>query len=170
MRVPDDPENANPIVALAMKIRARRDLASAIDAAVPASPAPDAADVLRSLAALGEAIATGAKRLNSILGNNGVTFVRLERPLRLRLRRAEKRISLDADETRQLVIIKGLGLDGEYQFVADAQTPALINLSKLSTDAGYGDALTASSFLKAISEDAVLPRPAHLDEPGPMRF
>ena len=52
----------------------------------------------------------------------------------------------------------------------DADVPALMNLSKLSTDAGYRDALTGSELLKTIAADAQLPRPAHLDEPGPMRF
>ena len=69
----------------------------------------------------------------------------------------------------QLVLISGAGLDGEYQFV-ESDTPALMNLSRLSTEAGYGDALTGSSLLKVIAADAELPRPAHLDEPGPMRF
>jgi hypothetical protein len=167
--VPDNLENQNPIVALAMKIRARRDLGSAIDAATPATPV-DSSDVVRTLDALGEALAVGTKRLNSILGKNGVTFVRLQRPLRLRLRFGEQRIRLDVDEARQLVIIKGLGLDGEYQFLSDSETPALMNLSKLSTEAGYHEPLTASSLLKTIAQDAQLPRPPHLDEPGPMRF
>jgi hypothetical protein len=167
--VPDNLENQNPIVALAMKIRARRDLGSAIDAATPATPV-DSSDALRALDALGNALAVGTKRLNSILGKNGVTFVRLEKPLRLRLRFGEQRISLDVDEARQLVIIKGLGLDGEYQFLAGSETPALMNLSKLSTEAGYHEPLTASSLLKTIAQDAQLPRPPHLDEPGPMRF
>jgi len=48
--------------------------------------------------------------------------------------------------------------------------PALINLSKLSTEAGYGVPLTPSALLKVIAQDAELPRPAHLDEPGPLRF
>jgi hypothetical protein len=99
-----------------------------------------------------------------------VTFVRIENPLRLRLRFKEKRVSLDLDRVRQLVIVVGLGLDGEYQFDTAAELPALINLSKLSTEAGYGEALTGSSLLKAIAADAELPRPAHLDAPGPMRF
>ena len=67
------------------------------------------------------------------------------------------------------MLIAGAELDGEYQFV-DGDVPALMNLSKFSTDAGYRDALTGSELLKAISADAQLPRPAHLDEPGPMRF
>jgi len=168
--VPDDPLNQNPIVALAMKIRGRRDLGRAIDsAAFPAVPA-DGSDVLAALDAFGGELAVGAKRLNSILGKNGVTFVRLQQPLRLRLRFAERRIALDPDVARQLVIVKGEGLDGEYQFLAEAAAPALVNLSKLSTEAGYGEALTASSLLKLIAQDAELPRPAHLDEPGPLRF
>jgi hypothetical protein len=121
-------------------------------------------------AALADVLAIGTKRLNSILGKNGVTFVRLEKPLRLRLRFGTKRISLDLDRVHQLVSITGEGLDGEYQFDTAADVPALINTSKLSTDEGYGDALTGSALLKTISADAELPRPAHLDAPGPMRF
>ena len=73
------------------------------------------------------------------------------------------------DLARQLVVVSGAGLDGEYQFI-DGETPALMNLSRFSTDAGYRDAMTGSLLLKTISQDAQLPRPAHLDEPGPMRF
>ena len=169
-----DPEpealNPNPIVAMAMRIRARKDVAAAIDSATPAASAPDGADASGLLAAFAEALSAGTRRLNSILGERGVTFVRLEKPLRVRLRFGDKRVSLDVDESRQLVIVSGLGLDGEYQFDTGAGVPALINLSKLSTEAGYGEALTGSSLLKAIAADAELPRPAHLDAPGPMRF
>ncbi len=62
----------------------------------------------------------------------------------------------------------GLGLDGEYQFDPGAAVPALINLSKLSTEAGYGEPLTPSRLLKTIAADAELPRPAHLDALGPI--
>jgi hypothetical protein len=164
-----DPQQ-NPIVAMATRIRARRDLGAAIDSATADGPRPAADDDESRFAALADVLATGTKRLNSILGKNGVTFVRLEKPLRLRLRFGNKRISLDLDRVRQLVIVAGLGLDGEYQFDTSADVPALINLSKLSTEEGYGDALTGSALLKTISVDAELPRPAHLDEPGPMRF
>ncbi len=160
----------NPIVAMATRIRARRDLGAAIDSATADGALPAGDDDESRLAALAEVLATGAKRLNSILGKNGVTFVRLEKPLRLRLRFGAKRISLDLDRARQLVIVAGLDLDGEYQFDTSSSVPALINLSKLSTEEGYGDALTGSALLKAISADAELPRPAHLDAPGPMRF
>ncbi len=95
--------------------------------------------------------------------------MRLENPLRLRLRFRDKRIALDLDAARQLVLIAGGGFDGEYQFI-DADVPALMNLSHLSTEEGYRDPLTGSGLLKAIAADAELPRPAHLDEPGPMRF
>lgn len=166
----DEHENPNPIVAMAMKLRARRDLGAAIDSAT-ADPAPrrgdDAAARFRALA---EVLALGTKRLNSILDKRGgVTFVRLENPPRLRLRFRDKRVALDLDEARQLVLVSGAELDGEYQFV-ESDVPALMNLSKFSTDAGYRDALTGSELLKTISADAQLPRPAHLDEPGPMRF
>jgi hypothetical protein len=164
-----DPEQ-NPIVAMAQRIRARRDLGAAIDSAT-ANLSPGAgADASARFAALADVLATGAKRLNAILGaRNGVTFVRLERPPRLRLRFGEKRVALDLDERRQLVLISGEALDGEYQFV-DAEVPALVNLSKLSTDEGYREPLTGSKLLKTIAEDAELPRPPHLDGSGPLQF
>ncbi len=164
----DQPQN--PIVAMAEKIRARRDLGAAIDSATADAAQPRADDADGRFAALGDVLAVGVRRLNSILGaRTGVTIVRLANPPRLRLRFRDKRIALDLDPARQLVVVSGAGLDGEYQFV-DAETPALMNLSKFSTDAGYRDALTGADFLKTIAEDAQLPRPAHLDEPGPMRF
>lgn len=159
----------NPIVAMAMKIRARRDVGAAIDSATADVPARIADDAEARFAALADVLATGSKRLNSILGRNGVTFVRLEKPLRLRLRFRGQRISLDLDRERQLVTVAGGGLDGDYQF-ADDPTPALVNLSKLSTETGYGEPLTGSSLLKKIAEDAELPRPAHLDGPGPLQL
>jgi hypothetical protein len=163
-------ENPNPIVAMAMRIKARRDVAGAIESGTPAGETAAGADAAASLAAFAEALGVGTRRLNSILGKNGITFVRLENPLRVRLRFGEKRVALDLDEGRQLALVRGLGLDGEYQFDAGSDVPALINLSKLSTEAGYGVPLTPSTLLKTIAEDAQLPRPAHLDEPGPMRF
>jgi hypothetical protein len=163
-------ENANPIVAMAMRIKARRDVAGAIDSATPAGERAADADAAAALDAFAQALNTGARRLNSILGKNGVTFVRLEKPLRVRLRFRDKRVALDLDDARQLVVVRGLELDGEYQFDAGSEVPALINLSKLSTEAGYGVALTPTTLLKTIAQDAQLPRPAHLDEPGPMRF
>ncbi|GAC1419353.1 MAG: hypothetical protein NVSMB5_11210 [Candidatus Velthaea sp.] len=165
-----DDEQQNPIVAMAMKLRARRDLGAAIDSATSDGARTDTSDAQASFAALADVLAIGTKRLNSILGKNGVRFIRLEKPLRIRLRFGEKRIALDLDGERQLVLISGIGLDGEYQFDTSADVPALINLSKLSTEAGYGDAVTGSSILKELAQDAVLPRPAHLDAPGPMRF
>jgi hypothetical protein len=165
-----EPLNPNPIVALAAKIRAQRDLASAVESVVPATVPPQDKDVSASLAAFGAALQTGSKRLNAILGKNGITFVRLENPLRIRLRFREKRVSLDADEQQQLVSLKGLGLEGLYQFDTNADTPALINLSQLSTETGYGEALTPSSLLKLIARDAELPRPSHLDAPGPLQL
>ena len=170
--MPEEPLNPNPIVAQAMKIRARRELGDAIDAATPQSAGPPAApgsDAANRLDAFGRAVAEGAKRLNAILGPDGVTFVRLERPLRLRLRFRGKRVALDADDARQLVVVRGLDLDGDYQFDA-GDSPALIGISKLSTEAGYGDALTPSSLLKTIAQDAELPRPAHLDGLGPLQL
>jgi len=164
----DEPEN--PIVAMAAKLRARRDLGAAIDSATAGAPAPRGDDAAARFAALAEVLATGTKRLNSILGaRSGVTLVRLDNPPRLRLRFRDKRIALDLDAARQLVIVTGAGLDGEYQFIDDA-TPALMNLSNLSTDPGYRDALTGSQLLKTVSEDAQLPRPPHLDGSGPLSF
>jgi hypothetical protein len=166
----DDPTLQNPIVALATRIRARRDLGAAIDSAASDAPPPAADDAESRFAALGEVLSTASKRLNSILGKSGVTFVRLERPLRLRLRFRDKRISLDLDREQQLVRIAGCGLDGDYQFETEAPVPTLINLSKLSTEAGYGEPLTGSGMLKLIAADAELPRPAHLEDGGPMKF
>jgi hypothetical protein len=163
-------DNPNPIVAMAMKIRARKDMGAAIDSGTPAVPAGPNDDAAASLAAFSESLAVGARRLNSILGKNALTFVRLEKPLRVRLRFAEKRVSLDVDEPRQLVIVRGLGLEGEYQFAADGGPPTLINLSKLSTDEGYGERLGPNDLLKAITEDSALPRPPHLDGLGPIQI
>ncbi len=167
MKPPDD-LNPNPIVAMAMRIRARRDVGNAIDAAVPQTEVRPGDDAAASLDSFADTLRAGTARLNAILGGSGVTFVRLERPLRVRLRFGDKRVSLDLDRGRQLVIVRGLGLDGEYQFDTGAEIPALINLSKLSTEAGYGDALTPSVLLKTIAADAELPRPAHLDALGPI--
>jgi len=155
---------------MAMKIRARRELGAAIDATTEPAPAePDANDVAARLDAFGRSLAEGAKRLNAILGSDGVTFVRLEKPLRLRVRFRGKRVAFDADDAQQLVIVRGLGLDGDYQFDA-GDVPALISISKLSTEAGYGDALTPSILLKTIAQDAELPRPPHLDDAGPLQL
>lgn len=153
---------------MATKLRARRDLGAAIDSAAESIPATPADDTDARFAALADVLATATKRLNAILGKGGVTFVRLEKPLRLRLRFRDKRVSLDLDRDRQLVTVTGLGLDGEYQFDTAAAVPALINLSRLSTEEGYGDALTGTSLLKQISADAELPRPAHLSATGPI--
>ncbi len=164
-----DDSELNPIVALAQKLRARQDISAAIDSATPA-PAAAAADARAQLDAFALALAVGSKRLNSVLGRDGVTFVRLERPLRVRLRFRGKRVSLDLDDARQLVIVAGEGLDGEYQFDTGAETPALINLSKLSTEPGYGEALTPNRLLKKIAEEAELPRPPSLEGLGPLQF
>lgn len=159
----------NPIVALAERLRARRQIESAIDSATPAASA-EGTDARTQLDAFALALAVGAKRLNSILGRSGLTFVRLERPIRVRLRFRGKRVSLDLDEGRQLVLVAGEGLDGEYQFDTSGDAPALINLSKLSTDPGYGHALTPNALLKMIVEEAALPRPASLEGLGPLQF
>jgi hypothetical protein len=163
-------DNPNPIVAMAMRIRARKDVGSAIDSATPDGVAAPGSDARGALEAFGQALALGARRLNSIFGKNAMTYVQLEKPLRVRLRFREKRIAFDLDEQRQLVIVRGLDLDGEYQFDATSATQGLINLSILSTEPGYGDALTPNVVLKAIAQDAELPRPPHLDGLGPIRL
>jgi hypothetical protein len=159
----------NPIVAAAERIRARREIERAAgdtqDGNIPFEDAESA------FAAFGERLQAGSKRLNAILGErNGVKFVRLERPPRLRLRFRGSRTSLDLDEVRQLVRVSGNGLDGEYQFDPEATVPSLINLSKISTEAGYGEALTPSSLLQLVAQDAELPRPPHLEGSGPLSF
>ncbi len=173
MSDPMDPEFTaqNPIVAAATRIRAKRELARAVDAAAEASPQRRAEDAEESLRLFAESAAAGCKRINAILGErNGVKFIRLERPLRVRLRFREHRVALELDDVHQTVRVSGFALDGEYQFDPASDIPALINLSKISTEPGYGERLTASSLLKSLTSDAELPRPGHLNEPGPLRF
>ena len=161
----------NPIVEAASRMRARRELAKVIDENADGTSTPASAeDAAESLRLFGRRLTDGCKRLNAILGPNAVRVIMLERPMRLRLRFGEKKAALELDEAQQLVRITGLGLDGEYQFVPASAVPALINLSKISTEAGYGEALTASSLLKLIAEDAELPRPPHLDRSGPIQL
>ncbi len=160
----------NPIVEAASKIRARRDMGALIDAASGEATGRKPEDADESLQLFAQQLAMACKRLNSILGANGVKLVRLEKPLRLRLRFQDKRIAIDLEEVQQLVLISGMGLDGEYQFDLESPTPSLINLSKISTEAGYGDRLTASSLLKHIAQDAELPRPPHLSGGGPLQL
>ena len=91
---------------MAKKLRARRDLGAAIDSATADAAPRRGDDAAARFAALAEVLAVGTKRLNSILGKRtGVTFVRLEGPPRLRLRFREKRVALDLDAARQLVLI-----------------------------------------------------------------
>ncbi|MBV8246308.1 MAG: hypothetical protein JOZ38_10335 [Candidatus Eremiobacteraeota bacterium] len=165
--MPDEPQN--PIVAAAMRIRAKRELAGAIDVGAANAPYPndDAESALRAFAGQ---LAAGIKRVNAILAADPVKLVVLERPLRLRLRFREHRLKLDLDDPHQLVRVVGLGLEGEYQFDPAAGQPALVNLSKISTESGYGEALTAALLLRRLTQDAELPRPPHLDDPGPLRF
>ena len=158
----------NPIVEAASRLRARRELERAIDAETGEPPKPE--DAEESLAALHRRLIDGAKRLNSILGSGAVKIVRLEKPRRVRIRFGEQRIALDLDDVHQLVHITGCGLDGEYQFDLSANVPALFNVSKISTESGYGEAVTASSLLKLIAQDAELPRPSHLDGSGPLQL
>ncbi|MHB8146613.1 MAG: hypothetical protein ACYDGM_05035 [Vulcanimicrobiaceae bacterium] len=172
MTDPFDPDFTaqNPIVAAASRIRARRELGELIDAASGQEWERRPQDADESLALFAEQLAIGCKRLNAILGPRGVKLVRLERPLRLRLRFADQRVTIDLDAVQQLVRITGIGLDGEYQFDLEAPVPSLINLSKISTEAGYGERLTASGVLKLLARDAELPPPSHLSGPGPLSF
>jgi hypothetical protein len=165
-----DDELQNPIVAMAMKLRARRDLGAAIDSATDGTATGGQRDTGEAFAALADVLAIGTKRLNSILGKNGVTFIRLEKPLRLRLRFRGKRVALDLDPVQQLVRITGADLDGDYQFDTSAPVPTLMNLSILSTDAGYREGITGNAILKQLAADAEIPPPAHLQGPGPLQF
>lgn len=151
-----------------MRIRAREDIGAAIDSAVPGSTKHRYEDAEEALNAFAENLHVGIRRLNSILGKNGAKFIRLERPLRVRLRFNDLRVAMNLDEVQQLVRITGLDLDGEYAFDPDSAVPAFTNLSKISTDAGYGDVLTPTLLLKLLTKDAALPRPPHLDGPGPI--
>ncbi len=160
----------NPIVEAATRIRARRELGSVVDDATGEAPERKPEDAEESLQLFARQLASGCKRLNSILGPQGVKLIRLERPLRLRLRFRDARVALNLDEVQQLVHVTGLDLDGEYQFDLEAAVPALINISKISTDADYGTRLTASSLLKRISADAEIPRPPHLGGSGPLQL
>ena len=160
----------NPIVEAAERIRARRQLGSVVDDSGDAAQARPPEDAQESLELFSAQLRSGSQRLNAILGRGAVKLVRLERPVRLRVRFGDKRVALDLDEIQQLVRVSGLDLDGEYQFDLAAAVPSLINISKISTDEDYGSRLTASSLLKRISQDAELPRPAHLDGSGPLRL
>ncbi len=141
----------NPIVEAATRLRAKRDVERAIDASnEPGASKPE--DAEGSLRLFWEHLTAGCRRVNAVLGEReGVKLIRLERPLRLRLRLGEQRVSLDLDDVHQLVRLTGLGLDGEYQFDPSADVPALINLSKISTEQGYGERLTAASLLKSLA-------------------
>jgi hypothetical protein len=170
---PMDPEftGQNPIVAAATRIRARREIEKAIDAGGNPVDMRKPEDAEESLRLFYDQLVMGCKRLNAILGErNGVKLIRLERPLRVRLRFREERVSLELDDVHQLVRTSGHGLDGEYQFDPEATVPALINLSKISTEEGYGERLTPSSLLKSIASGAELPLPGHLSGPGPLQF
>lgn len=144
----------NPIVAAAERIRARRQAEQALhdDGGAERAVADDAEASLRLLVRrLGE----GTKRINLVFGErDGVKLVVLQRPLRVRVRMQDRRVALDLDERHQLVRISGMELDGEYQFDPAPGVPALINLSKISTEADYGERLTASSLLQRIVADA----------------
>ncbi|MEO9170213.1 MAG: hypothetical protein ABI282_00790 [Candidatus Baltobacteraceae bacterium] len=160
----------NPIVEAATRIRARRELGSVADDAAGGVPHKAPEDAEESLQLFARQLSGGCKKINAILAPQNVKLVRLERPLRLRLRFGDKRVALNLDEVAQLVAISGLELDGEYQFDLASAVPSLINISKISSDAEYGVRLTASSLLKRICEDAELPRPPHLGASGPLQL
>jgi hypothetical protein len=161
----------NPIVAAAQRIRSQRAVEAALDAGTASSAPRKPEDAEAALRLFCELLAGGCKRLNAILGERGgVKLVRYERPLRARVLFREDRIALDLDDVHQLVRVSGCGLDGEYQFDPAAQTPALINLSKLSTEAEYGERLTPASLLKRLASSAELPPPASLTGLGPLSF
>ncbi|MGA8535203.1 MAG: hypothetical protein WB615_13935 [Candidatus Tumulicola sp.] len=173
MADPMDPKftTLNPIVAAATRIRAKRELGKVIDATTGEPDPRRPEDAEESLRLFAKRAAASCKRLNAILGErHGVKLILLERPLRLRLRFREHRVALELDDVHQMVRVAGLGLDGEYQFDPAADVPALINLSKISTEEGYGERLTASLLLKRIASDAELPAPGHLTGPGPLSF
>jgi hypothetical protein len=157
----------NPIVAAATQMRARRDMAAAVGDDVSAARGEDAEAALR---AFFEGLQLAVKRLNAILGKDGVKLVRVEKPLRLRVRFRKKRVALDLNETQQLVRISGDGLEGDYQFSPEAAVPSLINISKLSTEPGYGEKLTPNALIKHVARDAELAPPPHLSGPGPLQF
>src|SRR5690348_5866038 len=118
-----------PIVAAAIKIRARQEMHQVLEEGDESAPAFE--DAESAFRAFGQQLQTGSKRLNSILcDRNGVKLVTLEKPPRIRLRFQEKRIALDLDEVHQLVRVAGFDLDGEWQFDPSAPVPSLINLSK----------------------------------------
>lgn len=159
----------NPIVAAASRIRARREIDRVIGE--PRGGEVQFDDAESAFSVFGDMLQAGAKRLNAILGErSGVKFVRVLKPPRLSLRFADRRVGLELDEVHQLVRVAGLELDGEWQFEPSATVPSLVNLSKVSTEADYGAALTPSSLLKRIAQDAELPRPAHLEDRGPLTF
>ena len=169
--MPDPMETAftaqNPIVEAANRIRDQRAIDSVLRSDAHTATFDDAES---GLAAFAAGLLVGIKRLNAIIGERtGVKLIRLEKPLRLRLRFREKRVALDLDDIHQLIRISGEGFDGDWQFDTQSEAPTLINLSKLSTDAGYGDGLTPSTLLRLIVQDAQLPRPPELDA-GPLQF
>lgn len=160
----------NPIVAAANRIRAQRESTHTLDSTT-ADAVPTPQDAEEALRAFATALWAGIVKLNAILGErNGVKLVRLEQPLRLRLRFAAKRIAFELDDLHQLVRISGEGFDGDWQFDSASSVPTLINLSHLSTEAHYGDGLTPSTLLRLIAQDVELPRPSHRDSSGPLQF
>jgi hypothetical protein len=160
----------NPIVAAAERLRARRHVEHAVDAGTETKHMRKPEDAEESLRLFARNLSEGTTRLNSILGKGSLRVISMERPLRIKIRFGEKRVGLELDDVHQLVRITGESLDGEYQFDPSSNVPALINLSKISTEAGYGERLTASSLLKSIAQDAELPRPSHLDSSGPLQL
>ena len=142
----------NPIVAAATRLRECRRLEEAA-AGTGAGALAHPEDAEASLRRFAKLLSDGCTRVNAVFGARaGIKVVSLERPLRLRVRRGESRVALDLDEVHQLVRVTGLDLDGEYQFDPSAPVPALINLSKISTEPDYGVRLTPSLLLEQVSK------------------
>lgn len=169
----EEPHNPNPIVDLAMRLRARRDLNQAVEASSQQGPPPPPGvateERLRSFA---DGLAGGIKKLNAILGQkNGATLVRLEKPFRIALRFREKRVTIRPAQDGQYVRITGAGWDDEYGFEpsTNALFPRAWFEASSSPSVSQGEALTPSSMLRELTRDAMLPPPAP-PEIGPLQL
>jgi len=162
--------NANPIVDLAMRLRARRDLNEAVESSARQPALPPGIDTEERLRVFADGLAGGVKKLNAILGQrNGVTLVRLERPLRVTLRFRNTRVTIKPTSDGQYVRVSGGGWDGEFGF--EPSTNALFPKAwfEPSSSASEGEPLTPSSMLRELTRDAMLPPPSPPDL-GPLQF
>jgi len=158
--------NPNPIVDMAMRLRARKDLDEAVEASTR-RPAPQpGVDTEARLRAFADGLAGGIKKLNSILGQrNGVTLVRLERPFRVTLRFREKRVTVKLADDGEHVRVSGAQWEGEYAF--EPSTNALFPKAWFEASASVSEPprgqddepLTPSSLLRELTRDAMLPPP-----------